>query len=132
MDQVCPKPWENILIEVNGDCYFCCFIIRPGGKIGNLKKDSLENVWTSPKANRIRKLIIKGKIPYYCQICPYCGEFKHEKSFLYKIFFLARKSLDFFWDFIQGGFTRNKMNLWFKKSFAFLENFPTINSKNRK
>jgi radical SAM protein with 4Fe4S-binding SPASM domain len=111
----CHKPWENILVEVNGDCYFCCFIIRPGGRIGNLKKDTLDEAWTSRKANKIRKFIAKGKIPYCCQICPYYGEFKHEKFFFYKIFFIISKTKDLLVDFWQGGFTRYRLNLKIKE-----------------
>jgi len=111
----CDKPWENILVEVNGDCYFCCFIIRPGGRIGNLKKDTLDEAWTSRKANKIRKFIAKGKIPYCCQICPYYGEFKHERFFFYKIFFIIIKTKDLLVDFWQGGFTRYRLNLKIKE-----------------
>lgn len=59
-DSPCRKPWENLLVEVNGDCYFCCFIIRPGGKIGNLEKKDFEDVWNSRKARRIRRAIAPG------------------------------------------------------------------------
>jgi len=114
-DFYCHKPWENILVEVNGDCYFCCFIIRPGGKIGNLKKDTLEKAWTSRKANKIRRAIAQGKILYYCQICPYYGEFRHEKFFFYKMFFIMSKTMDHIVDFWQGGFTRYRLNLQIKK-----------------
>jgi radical SAM protein with 4Fe4S-binding SPASM domain len=114
-DFYCDKPWENILVEVNGDCYFCCFILRPSGRIGNLKKTTLEEAWTSRRANKIRKLIGQGKIPYCCQICPFFGEFKHEKLFFYKIYFHIRRFKDLLVDFWQGGFTRYRFNLRLKK-----------------
>jgi radical SAM protein with 4Fe4S-binding SPASM domain len=115
MEAICPKPWENFLVEVNGDCYFCCFIIRPGGKIGNLKRKTLEEVWMSRKARRIRRTIIRGKIPYCCQICPYYGEFKHGKSIIYRAYFLLHKTWDAFLDVCQGGFTRHRIILKLKK-----------------
>jgi len=117
MDTICPKPWENLLVEVNGDCYFCCFIMRPGGKIGNLKKETLEKIWISRKAHRIRRTIIKGKIPYCCQICPYYGEFKHEKFLFYRIYFLSHKIWDALLDCYQGGFTKHRISLKLKKIF---------------
>lgn len=119
MESFCHKPWENLLVEVNGDCYFCCFIIRPGGKIGNLRKDKFDRIWTSRKANLIRKSIIRGRIPYYCQKCPFHGEFKHKKFFHYKIYFLTRKMVDYLSDFWHGGFTRYRIKLKLKKSFTF-------------
>lgn len=114
-DFYCHKPWENILVEVNGDCYFCCHIYRPSGKIGNLKKNTLEEAWTSRRAKKIRRLISQGKIPYCCQICPFFGEFKHKKLFFYRIYFFLRTKKDLLVDFWQGGFTRYRFNLRLKK-----------------
>lgn len=114
---VCRKPWENCLVEVNGDCYFCCFIIRPGGKIGNLRKEGFEKVWTSRKADRIRRSIVAGKIPYHCQLCPYFGEFKPDRSALYRLYFLAQKTKDAARDVLQGGVTRARVVLAMKRVF---------------
>ena len=110
----CRKPWENILVEVNGDCYFCCFIIRPGGKIGNLAKNNLEDIWNSRKARRIRRAIARGVIPYCCQICPYHGRFEHEKSRVYRAYFFGRKIMDAVIDYAQGGFTQNRLRRFVK------------------
>lgn len=106
---VCRKPWENCLVEVNGDCYFCCFIIRPGGKIGNLRKEGFEKAWTSRKADRIRRSIVAGRIPYHCQLCPYFGEFKPDRNPLYRIYFLAQKTKDAVRDVLEGGFMRARI-----------------------
>jgi radical SAM protein with 4Fe4S-binding SPASM domain len=114
---VCRKPWENFLVEVNGDCYFCCFIIRPGGKIGNLTRKSFEDIWNGRKARRIRKAVAGGAIPYYCQACPYYGRFKHDKSQIYRTYFFGRKALDAVIDIVQGGFTRRRMRLALKRTF---------------
>lgn len=110
----CRKPWENILVEVNGDCYFCCFIIRPGGKIGNLAKNDFEDIWNSRKARRIRRAIARGVIPYCCQICPYHGRFKHEKNRVYRAYFFGRKIMDAMIDYAQGGFTQNRLRRFVK------------------
>jgi len=110
----CRKPWENILVEVNGDCYFCCFIIRPGGKIGNLAKNDFEDIWNSRKARRIRRSIARGVIPYCCQICPYHGRFEHEKSRVYRAYFFGRKIMDAVIDYAQGGFTQNRLRRFVK------------------
>jgi radical SAM protein with 4Fe4S-binding SPASM domain len=115
--RTCRKPWENLLVEVNGDCYFCCFIIRPGGKIGNLTRRDLEDVWDSRKARRIRRSIAAGRIPYHCQICPYFGGFKQDKSRIYRAYFYGRKVIDAAVDFAQGGFTRHRARLALKRAF---------------
>jgi radical SAM protein with 4Fe4S-binding SPASM domain len=73
----CPKPWENVLVEVNGDVYFCCFSNRPGGRIGCLQTNGLMEVWGGPTATRIRKEIMAGRIP---QSCLDCELFRFEKK----------------------------------------------------
>ena len=75
----CPKPWENVLIEVNGDVYFCCFAHRPKGMIGSLQAESLAEVWEGRKARDIRKTIMAGKIP---QPCLDCEIFRFEKGWV--------------------------------------------------
>ncbi|MCX6567125.1 MAG: SPASM domain-containing protein [Candidatus Aminicenantes bacterium] len=114
--QICRKPWENFLVEANGDCYFCCFIIRPGGKIGNLTRKGLEDIWDSRKARRIRRTIARGGIPFQCQICPYFGEFKQDKSRFYRAYFFGRKIVDALFDYAQGGFTRDRVRLALKRA----------------
>jgi len=113
----CRKPWENLLVEVNGDCYFCCFIIRPGGKIGNLTNKGLDNIWEGRKARRIRRSLLRGRIPYHCQICPYHGGFKQDKSRLYRAYFYGRKIMDALLDYAQGGFTRVRVRRFFRRAF---------------
>lgn len=114
---ICPKPWDNFLVQVNGDCYFCCFALRPGGRLGSLKKKDFEAIWTSRKANHIRRSFTRGKIPYICQTCPYFGEFKHEKSRAYGLFFLARKRLDNLMDFFGHGFSGHRLKRFLSKVF---------------
>jgi radical SAM protein with 4Fe4S-binding SPASM domain len=114
---ICRKPWENLLVEVNGDCYFCCFIIRPGGKIGNLTRKGLPDILKSRKAGRIRRSIVRGKIPYHCQLCPFFGEFKPDKSGPYRTYFFIRKAMDALRDYAEGGFTRARVHRALKRAF---------------
>lgn len=65
----CTKPWNNVFIETNGDVYFCCFSGRPEGKIGNLKKNSFEEIWNDEESMKIRRDIMKGEIPAGCINC---------------------------------------------------------------
>jgi len=73
----CPKPWENVLVEINGDVYFCCYSNRPKGRIGRLQTDGLMEIWEGKAATGIRKKIMEGKIP---QSCLDCEVFKFEKK----------------------------------------------------
>jgi radical SAM protein with 4Fe4S-binding SPASM domain len=65
----CPKPWENVLIEINGDVYFCCYSHRPKGMIGSLQANNLAEIWESQQALDIRKTMMAGKIPFCCLDC---------------------------------------------------------------
>lgn len=54
----CSMPWERLYIRGNGDVYICC---RPayGPKIGNLKDNSLYEMWNSKMVNNLRDAIKK-------------------------------------------------------------------------
>ena len=65
----CSKPWDHVLIEINGDVYFCCYSNRPEGIIGSLQTNSLAEIWESQEAREIRKKMMAGKIPFACLDC---------------------------------------------------------------
>ncbi|MFA6316143.1 MAG: glycosyltransferase [Elusimicrobiota bacterium] len=47
----CRRPWEQVFVGVEGDVGWCCLL---GGTLGNLKDTTLEELWNSPKALRLR------------------------------------------------------------------------------
>ncbi len=53
----CRRCFEFAYVFVGGDIKFCTW---NGIVIGNLKKNTLEEIWQSDKANYIRKAFIKG------------------------------------------------------------------------
>ncbi len=65
----CSKPWDHVLIEINGDVYFCCYSNRPKGIIGSLQTNSLAEIWESQEAQKIRKKMMAAKIPFACLDC---------------------------------------------------------------
>ena len=65
----CSKPWDHVLIEINGDVYFCCYSNRPKGIIGSLQTHTLAEIWESREAQAIRKKMMAGKIPFACLDC---------------------------------------------------------------
>jgi len=70
----CRKPWDNALISIDGNIRFCCHI--ESGIIGNLNKDSFEEIWNGRLARRIRRDFLNGHIPDECRKCPVLKDFK--------------------------------------------------------
>lgn len=59
---------ESIRVDPMGNVYHCFAIREP---FGNLRKQSLEEIWESPKYKAFRKRMLNGKPPAICQTCHY-------------------------------------------------------------
>jgi uncharacterized protein len=64
--KTCPK---TLILEQNGDAYPCDFFINEEYKIGNVGKDSLEEILNSPVYEEF--LNLKPNLPKPCQSCRY-------------------------------------------------------------
>ncbi|MBQ2645579.1 SPASM domain-containing protein [bacterium] len=56
---ICSQPFENLEIKFNGDLHFCCERHLPIS-IGNIYKNSFDEIWNSEVAKKIRKCIVKS------------------------------------------------------------------------
>jgi radical SAM protein with 4Fe4S-binding SPASM domain len=64
----CVNPWLHMNIQADGAAYHCC--LSPLDKpIGNVKDNTLEELWNSPKMKEIRKDMIDGKRHSGCTKC---------------------------------------------------------------
>jgi MoaA/NifB/PqqE/SkfB family radical SAM enzyme len=60
----CPKPFDTVLIDAQGSCYICeCTAWLPQS-VGNLHKNSLEEIFHSATANHLRDSINDGTYRY--------------------------------------------------------------------
>lgn len=70
----CYRPFTSALIDDFGDVYFCCMAwqINNSLKLGNLKENSLEELWNNDKAKIIRADMYAHKTSHYCseKTCP--------------------------------------------------------------
>jgi radical SAM protein with 4Fe4S-binding SPASM domain len=68
----CSGPFKYKFIAANGDVTVCCLDTEKELVIGNIKEQSLEEIWDSPKAHELRMAHIKGDLGRYpvCQRCP--------------------------------------------------------------
>ena len=58
----CPVPMHNLTVDVNGDVTFCCAIDTSVVRsFGNLKKQTLEEIWWSEAVRNFRFEVLKNK-----------------------------------------------------------------------
>jgi MoaA/NifB/PqqE/SkfB family radical SAM enzyme len=67
----CNEPWLGTLaVEVDQEVTFCqCYLKM---NLGNLREQSLEELWNAPKLVALRRDFRKGRLPSACrnQVCP--------------------------------------------------------------
>lgn len=66
-DRFCRVPFESIETAPNGDVHFCCPAWLPV-PIGNLDKNTHEQIWNSPAAQAIRQSIHDGSYRYCSRV----------------------------------------------------------------
>lgn len=75
----CTIFWDRVLIGCDGDLKFCCLDEENKGVMGNVKKQSIREIWNSEKYKKLRMLHTKrmfSKIP----LCSICRSY-HEMNF---------------------------------------------------
>jgi MoaA/NifB/PqqE/SkfB family radical SAM enzyme len=67
----CNEPWVGTLnVEVDQEVTFCqCYLKMP---LGNLREQSLEELWNAPQLVSLRRDFARGRLPQPCrrQVCP--------------------------------------------------------------
>ena len=66
---VCAVPWMHLNFEPSGKVITCCLTSSFQAHIGDLKIQSIEEIWNSDKQKAIRKDMIEGKEPSVCSKC---------------------------------------------------------------
>jgi radical SAM protein with 4Fe4S-binding SPASM domain len=64
----CIMPWTHLHVWPNGNTYPCC-LADSDHPIGNLKENTLEEIWNSPDLKKIRTELINGEKPMVCKRC---------------------------------------------------------------
>ena len=62
----CCAPWNTVWTGSNGDIKFCC---ASTDVLGNIKNQSIEDIYNNPKAKEIRLQFLKGEKPDGCSSC---------------------------------------------------------------
>lgn len=66
----CKKPWEEIMVGINGDVRICCHLPSEESILGNLYEQSFEEIWNGPVARRVRRQFLDNVVPEECCFCP--------------------------------------------------------------
>ena len=69
----CALIWQKMVIDWNGDAVLCCDDWNHSTVLGNLKKQTIEEIWKGEKLKKIRERHVKGefsKIP----LCSKCNK----------------------------------------------------------
>lgn len=59
--RVCPAPFYMSSVAANGDVTICCVDWSWSSKVGNLKEQSLKDIWYGPALNEIRRRLLDGR-----------------------------------------------------------------------
>lgn len=68
---LCTNPWYSVSIKANGDVVPCCMVFEDDKEMvhGNLKLNSLEEIWNSEKVESFRTQHRTNLLPNFCQKC---------------------------------------------------------------
>jgi radical SAM protein with 4Fe4S-binding SPASM domain len=68
--ELCLNPWLSVNIQADGDVVPCCLMFGKQIVYGNVKKQSLEEIWnTSPVVVEMREKHLSGDLPHPCASC---------------------------------------------------------------
>ena len=65
----CKRLWSGCVITTTGIVLPCCYDKEQHHSLGNITTQSLSDIFHSPKANTLRKHILKGHLPEMCKNC---------------------------------------------------------------
>jgi hypothetical protein len=70
-NKICPLPWNQLMIQQNGDFRLCCQCVHPPfGKPGmRIQEQSIEEARNSELHQRVRSQMLAGQEPEECRLC---------------------------------------------------------------
>lgn len=77
--------WETLIILWNGEVVACCQDLKNELKVGNLKNQTLSEIWNSPKLVKIRERQIRGD--FSMEPCSMCSDWKYHPTNYVNLFF---------------------------------------------
>jgi len=72
----CPQFWKRVTINFNGDIRFCVEDWRNNGVVGNVMKQSIQEIWQGPAYQEFRELHQSGRWGAM-KMCKPCRDWQH-------------------------------------------------------
>jgi radical SAM protein with 4Fe4S-binding SPASM domain len=69
LDTYCPAPYDQFVIQWNGDVTTCCTDFEGRTKVANVFTQSVESVWTGEVLKRRKKDMLEGRLLSVCAKC---------------------------------------------------------------
>lgn len=69
----CALIWTKMIVDWNGDVVLCCDDWNHSTILGNLKKQTIEEIWKGEKLKKIREAHVKGEF-YKIPLCSGCNK----------------------------------------------------------
>lgn len=68
-DTYCPAPYDQFVIQWNGDVVSCCTDYEGRTKVANVFAESIESIWTGQTVRRRRQDMLEGRLLDVCAKC---------------------------------------------------------------
>src|SRR5262249_339589 len=68
-DTYCPAPYDQFVIQWNGDVATCCTDYEGRTKVANVFATSIEDVWRSETLKQRKRDMLEGKLLDVCARC---------------------------------------------------------------
>src|SRR6185369_4622735 len=68
-DTYCPAPYDQFVIQWNGDVTTCCTDYEGRTKTANVFRDSIESVWTGELLRQRKRDMLEGRLLDVCAQC---------------------------------------------------------------
>jgi len=76
----CHAPTDMLMVTFNGDILLCCDDAQRRNIMGNIMESPIEDIWSSPRFRRVRKLLAEGKRGAAGGICARCSNMEYVRS----------------------------------------------------
>lgn len=60
---ICTRPWTRLYVTADGNCWNCCYQVKPFHSISDNEQKKFEEVWNNEKIQSIRASLLDGKLP---------------------------------------------------------------------
>lgn len=66
---LCVLPWMHAYVGATGDVHLCCIALGPENSLGNLRDQSITEIFASGPVDAIRRQMLRGEWPSQCRGC---------------------------------------------------------------